>query len=80
LETVNISTFKAMCLSLLEKVKQTRQPLLVLKRGEPVAQILPPPPPEPGESWLGSFQSTGEITGDIISPASGENDWEVLNQ
>ena len=78
METVNISTFKAMCLSLLEKVKQTRQPLLVLKRGEPIAQILPPPPPEMKESWLGSFASTGQITGDIVSPAVEDDDWEVL--
>jgi prevent-host-death family protein len=80
MEKVNISTFKAMCLSLLEKVKQTQQPLLVLKRGEPVAQILPPPPPEKKESWLGSFASTGQITGDIVSPVIEEDEWEVLKQ
>jgi hypothetical protein len=28
--------------------------------------------------WIGSMKSTFEILGDIISPASDEDDWEVL--
>jgi prevent-host-death family protein len=78
METVNVSTFKATCLALLEKVKKTGQPILILKKGKPLAEVIPPPPPEKPESWLGILRSEGEILGDIISPASDEAEWEAL--
>lgn len=77
---VSISKFKATCLALLKKVKRTGQPILVTRKGEPMAQIVPPPPPKKPESWLGSFQSTGKIVGDIVSPATAESDWEAIPQ
>lgn len=75
---VPVSKFKATCLSLLAEVKRTGKPLLVTRRGEPLAQIIPPPPPERPESWLGSFSKTGKFVGDTVAPALGENDWEIL--
>jgi len=72
-------TFKATCLALLDKVKRTGQPILVTRRGEPIAEVVPPPPLEKPPSWLGSFQSTGRIVGDIVSPALDEEDWEALD-
>ncbi len=77
---VSISKFKATCLALLKKVKRTGQPILVTRKGEPIAQVVPPPPPKKPESWLGSFQSTGKIVGDIVSPATAEGDWEAMQQ
>lgn len=62
-ETVTISHFKATCLALLAKVKRTGHPILVTRKGEVIAQILPPPAPEKPSSWLGSFQSSGKILG-----------------
>lgn len=78
MEKVTISKFKAMCLALLDKVKRTGQPILVTRRGESIAQILPPPPPDKPESWLGSFQATGKIVGDIMAPAVDEREWDIL--
>lgn len=77
-EVIAISKFKATCLDLLKKVKQTGRSLLVTRKGEPIALVLPPPAPEKPVSWLGSFESTGEIRGDIISPAADEEDWKVF--
>lgn len=77
LETVTISKFKATCLRLLSDVKRTGRPLLVTRKGEPIALVTPPPPPKP-RVWLGSLKDTVKITGDIISPALDEKDWEVL--
>jgi len=31
------------------------------------------------EPWLGSFKHKGKIIGDIVSPASDEAEWGVLN-
>jgi prevent-host-death family protein len=77
-EIIPISTFKATCLALLDKVKKTGKPILVTRKGEPIAQVIPPPLPKKSVSWLGSFKSSGKIVGDIISPASEEGDWEIL--
>ena len=77
-EVVSISKFKATCLALLDKVRRTGKPLLVTRRGEPIALITPPPEPEKPSSWLGSFKASGKIIGDIISPALDESEWEVL--
>ncbi len=78
METVTISKFKATCLALLDKVKRTGHPILVTRRGQPIAQILPPPPPARSASWRGSFQATGKIVGDIMAPAVDEQQWEIL--
>jgi prevent-host-death family protein len=78
MEKVTISKFKATCLALLDRVKSTGRPILVTRKGEPIAQILPPPQPEKPESWIGSFAMSGKIVGDIISPAVDEKEWDVL--
>src|SRR3989442_3518699 len=76
-DEVTISKFKATCLALLAKVKRTGRPILVTRKGEPIAQIIPPPPPKRPESWLGSLSKTGKIIGDIVSPAVPEHEWEA---
>jgi prevent-host-death family protein len=77
-QTVSISEFKARCLALVDMVKKTGQPLLITKRGEPIAQVIPPPAGEKPMSWLGCMRGTGIIVGDVISPAAGEEEWEVI--
>jgi prevent-host-death family protein len=78
METVPISKFKATCLALLEKVKRTGKPIRVTRRGEPIAEVVPPSTPALERGWLGSLASTGRIVGDIVAPASDEADWESL--
>ena len=77
MEEIAISKFKATCLAVLEKVRKTGKPILVTRFGEPVAEVVPPQVSKP-KHWLGSLAATGQITGDIVSPASDEDDWEVL--
>ena len=79
IEVISISQFKATCLAVLDKVKRTGKPVLVTRRGIPIAMIEPPPPPKMKESWLGAFKHKGKIIGDIVAPASSETEWEVLN-
>jgi prevent-host-death family protein len=80
METISVSKFKATCLSVLKRVQRTRKPVLVTKFGEPLAQVGPPPPKPRPKRWLGDLAHEGRITGDIISPASDESDWEVLRK
>ncbi|MGD2115603.1 MAG: type II toxin-antitoxin system Phd/YefM family antitoxin [Acidobacteriota bacterium] len=78
METIAISKFKATCLALLDRVKKTGQPLVITRRGEPIAQVIPPEPPEsPEEDTFACMAGTFEIVGDIVEPL-GEDDWEVL--
>ena len=78
MEKMAISKFKATCLAVLKRVQRTRKPILVTKFGEPVAEIVPPSSPARPGHWLGDLAGTGRILGDIIAPASDEQDWEAL--
>ena len=80
METVSISKFKATCLARLDKVKRTGQPLLITRKGEPIAEVKPPPPPQAARGWIGSLQSTGRILGDIVSPTAAGSEWEALRK
>lgn len=61
MEQVSVSHFQATCLSLLEKVPPTGKPLLITKRGRPLAQIVSPQPGKRRKSWVGSMAGTVEI-------------------
>jgi prevent-host-death family protein len=74
---IAISEFKAKCLAILDEVQKTNQPILVTKRGKAVAEVGPPKPKD-DRSWIGSMKGRMEILGDIVSPASDPDDWEVL--
>lgn len=78
-ETMTISKFKATCLAVLDRVRKTGRPLLVTKRGVPIAQIVPPPSPDPTDrDAFGSMaEGTAEL-GDILEPLPLE-DWEAVN-
>ncbi len=78
METIAISQFKATCLAIIERIRKTGQPVLVTRRGVPVAQVLPPPPPAPPKSSkFGCMRGTAEQVGDIVSPLPRE-DWGSL--
>jgi prevent-host-death family protein len=77
MEEIAISSFKATCLSVLERVRKTGKPVLVTRFGKPVAEVVPPHPLKPPASWLGDMAGTGRIEGDIVAPAAEETDWEV---
>jgi len=78
MEQMAISKFKATCLAVLERVRRTKQPILITRRGEPVAEIAPPAPPPRPASWLGCAAGTGRILGDLVGPIADEDDWEAL--
>jgi len=80
MEEIAISKFKATCLAVLESVRKTGKTVLVTRFGEPVAEVVPPHRSRKRKHWVGSLAGTGEITGDIVSPASEEDDWEALRR
>jgi prevent-host-death family protein len=78
MQEIAISEFKAKCLAILERVRSTKKPIRVTRFGKPVAEVVPPTPVEDRSSWIGSMKNSMRITGDIVSPATDEDEWEVL--
>jgi len=71
MQEVAISEFKAKCLSLLQQVSKTREPIRVTRFGKPVADVVPLAEVQVDRNaWIGSGHGTAKILGDIISPAS----------
>jgi prevent-host-death family protein len=79
METVAISKFKAVCLEMLQKVRTTGEPLLITKRGRPIARIFPPTPEQNSRDWFGTGRRTCRINGDIVSPL-GADAWHAFTR
>ena len=76
--TIAASEFKAKCLALLDEVAETKETLVVTKRGKPVVQVVPVEEPR---SLLGSV--TFHISDDELVNFSldwGEGDTELLRE
>jgi prevent-host-death family protein len=70
---IPITQFKAQCLSLLEQVSKSGQPLVITKRGKPLAQVTRAV--EKRRPLMGRMRGTSEEVGDIVYfDTSG--DWE----
>jgi prevent-host-death family protein len=68
-KSVPAGRFKAECLALLDRVEQTGEPLVVTKRGRPVAEVVPVRSRTKG--LKGSVTVRGDIIGPILDP------WDV---
>jgi len=64
---VNAAEFKAKCLKLLDGVAATHEPLIITKRGKPVARVVPIEDEAPPLGLFGHMKDTGKIVGDIIN-------------
>lgn len=79
MDELPISKFKATCLAVLERVRKTREPVLITKRGEPIAQVVPISRPRDGQRRLGCLAGRGSVVGDIVSPVVEPGEWETLD-
>lgn len=77
MKEIAISEFKAKCLSLIDEMQKTKEPLRITRRGKVVADVTPPATKNSG-LVLGRMQGRGKILGDIIAPATDPGEWEVL--
>lgn len=71
---INASAFKARCLRLLDEVSRTGEELVILKRGRPVARLVPARDDKP---WL-ALRGRGAFTGDPFVSVVAESEIEVL--
>lgn len=76
MKQIAAAQFKAHCLHLMDEVKTSREPLLIRKKGRPVAILVPAD--EPTSDVFGCLAGTLEITGDVVAPVSRTGDWNAL--
>lgn len=74
MKTIAAAEFKARCLALMEDVRATREPLVITKRGKPVAKLVPADGPK--REFIGSLKGIIRIVGDIESPVVPPEAWE----
>jgi len=74
MKTMNASDFKAKCLAVLDEVNTAKEPVTILKRGIPVAQLIPVQEAPYSQTEL---KGSVKILGDIVSPAIPASEWEV---
>lgn len=61
---IPITQFKAGCLKLLDQVSKSGQPLVITKRGKPLAQVTRVV--EKTRPLMGRMKGTAEVVGDIV--------------
>jgi prevent-host-death family protein len=73
MESLTVSKFKATCLAVVEEVAKSKKPVIITKRGKPIAELIP----YAGEAEQVPLKEAVAFVGDIISPVAAE-DWEAL--
>lgn len=76
MKTMAAGEFKAKCLQVMDQVRSTRTPVVITKRGKPIAKLVPAE--ESRSSAFDSLKGKIEILGDIVSPVVPLEDWEAL--
>lgn len=75
-KTISATEFKAKCLDVLDRVAETRQGVIVTKRGKPVARVVPMV--NRPERIVGAMKGEIEIRGDIVNPVGVS--WKALKR
>ena len=76
MKRIAAAKFKAQCLTLMEDVRKTRQPVVITKRGKPIAQLAPLDTVK--DDFIGRLDGMFEIVGDIESPVDPLEAWDAL--
>ena len=77
MDTINASDFKARCLAILDRVHETGERVVILKRGRPVAE-LSRVTGEGDEYPQAELRGTVTVVGDVVGPVFPEEHWESL--
>ncbi|HUW98407.1 MAG TPA: type II toxin-antitoxin system Phd/YefM family antitoxin [Acidiferrobacter sp.] len=68
--SINAAEFKSKCLKLIDQVAATHEPLVITKRGKPMAKLVPIEHETP-TNLFGYMKNTGQILGDIVDVPHG---------
>ncbi|MBI4246716.1 MAG: type II toxin-antitoxin system Phd/YefM family antitoxin [Candidatus Rokubacteria bacterium] len=76
MKTMPAGEFKARCLRVMEEVKKYRTPVVITKKGKPVAKLVPAD--EPADKLFGCMAGSGKIVGDIEAPVFPPKAWNAM--
>ena len=76
MKTMPAGEFKARCLRVMEDVKKYRTPVVITKKGKPVAKLVPVD--EPADDIFGCMAGTGKIVGDVEAPLLPAKSWNAV--
>jgi prevent-host-death family protein len=74
MKKIAAGAFKANCLSLMDDVRATKRPLLITKRGKPVAKLVPVE--DDMDDFIGRLKGVFRVVGEIESPIETPEAWE----
>ena len=75
MKTIGAGAFKAQCLSLIDEVHAGNGEILITKRGQPMAKLVPVAQQKP-ESIFGFLKGKAKIVGDVVSPIVEPWEWD----
>lgn len=76
MKTIQAAEFKARCLAVMEEVHASKEPVVITKRGRPIAKLVPAG--RSSDNFIGRLQGVVKIVGDIESPIEPSENWETL--
>jgi prevent-host-death family protein len=78
MKQMRASVFKAKCLTVMNEVQATGEPVIVTKRGKPVVKVIPAEPEK--DDIFGFMAGEVEIVGDIESPVVPPSYWKIMKK
>ena len=76
MKTIPAGVFKTNCLAIMDEVKAKRETIVITKRGQPVAKLVPVN--SETDEIFGFFRGRGSVTGDVVSPVLSSYEWGNL--
>ena len=77
MKQMRASDFKARCLTVMDDVQATGEPVIVTKRGKPVVKVVPV---ESENDLFGFMAGKFKIVGDIESPVVPLKQWKITKK
>jgi prevent-host-death family protein len=78
MKTMPAGEFKARCLRVMDEVKKSRTPVVITKKGRPVAKLVPAD--TPAVDVFGCMVGTARIVGDVEAPVLGAKAWDAVGR
>ena len=79
MKEIQIHNFQNNVNDIINSVISSHRPVMISDKGKKLVKIVPISHPKQ-ESWLGCMKGTGNIIGDIISPAEDMSAWEIYSE
>jgi prevent-host-death family protein len=78
MKTMPAGEYKARCLRVMEEVKKYRTPVVITKKGRPVAKLVPAD--APATDVFGCMAGSARIAGDIEAPVVAAGTWSAAGR